>query len=244
MHNHLMDSNDTKILELRQKLKTEAQTTSAPVDKIVEVAYSTMITEEKINDSIPKFPSIKTLKNTVGKQRRKVRPTLPKYIQDLPFPLPSVYTLTKDNENFLLFDGQLGGKRGLIFGSQTDIQYLGKQQLWYGDGTFYTSPSIFYQIYSIHTFDEGLSTPCIFALLADKTEKTYHDFFSVLINKIMEICNTIRLKSITIDFELAVKNIFYKYFPHVEVRHKTCLCYRILQRKNNIFIFKKILFFS
>ena len=99
-----------KFWDLRQKLKAEAQTTSAPVDKIVEIAYSNMITEEKINDSISKFPSIKRLKNTVGKQRRKVRPTLPKYIEDLSFPLPTLYTFTKNNENFLLFDGQLGGK--------------------------------------------------------------------------------------------------------------------------------------
>ena len=105
-----MDSNDTKILDLRQKLKAETQSTSAPVDKIVEIAYSNVITEEKINDSISKFPSIKTLKNTVGKQCRKVRPTPPKYIEDLPFPLPTLHTFTKDNENFLLFNGQLGGK--------------------------------------------------------------------------------------------------------------------------------------
>ncbi|CAF3411116.1 unnamed protein product, partial [Rotaria sp. Silwood2] len=115
IHTHFIDSNATKILELRQKLKKEVQTTSAPVDKIVEIAYSTMITEEKINDSIPKLLSIKTLKNTVGKQRHTDRPSLPKYIEDLTFPLPTLYTLTKDNESFLLFDGQLEGKRGLIF---------------------------------------------------------------------------------------------------------------------------------
>ena len=33
---------------------------------------------------------------------------------------------------------------------------------------------MFYQIYSIHAYDEGLSTPCIFALLADKQESTYN----------------------------------------------------------------------
>ncbi|CAM4830107.1 unnamed protein product [Rotaria magnacalcarata] len=145
-----------------------------------------------------------------------IRPSLPKRIEDIPFPLPQLYTLTKHDENFLLFDGQLGRNRGFIFASQDDIRYLASQKYWFADGTFYTSPSIFYQIYSVHAFDEGLSTPCIFALLADKQEQTYQDFFSVLMNKIKETSNIIQLESITIDFELAVKNVFHKSFPHVQ----------------------------
>jgi len=163
------------------------------------------------------------LKNTVSKQSRKTRPSLLKFIENIPSPLPQLYTLTKYNDNFLLFDGQLGGNRGFIFVSHDDIRYLACQKFWYGDGTFYTSPSIFYQIYSIHAFDEGLSTPCVFALLADKSEETYYDLFSILMKKIIEMCNTIRLESITIDFELAVKNVFYKHYPHVQVRSISCL---------------------
>lgn len=217
-HNHLIDPNDIKLLELRHKLKQEAQTSSDTIDKIVELSYSNMITKEKITDSIVKFPTLKTLKNTVSKQRRQIRPPLPKLLNDLPSPLPPLYTLTKKDTNFLLFDGLLGGKRGLIFASKDDIEYLAYQKLWYGEGTFYTAPSIFYQIYSIHAFDEGISTPCVYALLADKTQATYYDLFSILMKKIIEISNMIQLQTITIDFELAVKNIFNKHYPHVKVR--------------------------
>ncbi len=218
IHNHLIELNEIQILELRHKLKKEAQTTSLPIDKIVELAYSDMITEGKITDSVPKFPTIKTLKNTASKQRRKIRPALPKVIEDVPVPLPILYRSTKNNSNFLVYDGPLGGHRCLIFASQDDIRYLGNRKFWFADGTFYTSPSLFYQIYSVHAFDEGLSTPCVFALLAEKKEETYQDFFSLLIRKIMETCNSIQLESITIDFETAVKNVFYKSFPNVKVR--------------------------
>ncbi|CAF1442290.1 unnamed protein product [Rotaria sordida] len=220
-HNHLIDLNDIKVLELRHKLKHQAETSSEPIEKIVEFSYANMITKEKITDSVVKLPSVKTLKNTVTKQRRKTRPPLPKLLDDLPFPLPSLYTLTGNNTKFLLFDGLLGEKRGLIFSSEHDIEYLAYQKWWYGDGTFYTSPSIFYQIYSIHAFDEGLSTPCVFALLADKLESTYHDLFSILMNKIKEKTNMIQLECITIDYELAVKNVFDKHYPHIKV--KGCL---------------------
>jgi len=218
IHNHFVETNETKLLELRHKLKKEAQATSTPIDRIVESGYSDMITQTRMIDSVAKLPTIRTLKNTVSKQRRKVRPPLPKSIEDLPSPLPNLYTLTKYNSNFVLYDGPLAGKRGLLFASENDIRYLASRKFWYGDGTFYTSPSIFYQIYSIHAFDEGISTPCVYALLADKSEDTYHDLFTILMNKMMQISNTIQVESITIDFEVAVKNVFYKSFPHVKVR--------------------------
>ena len=91
-----------------------------------------------------------------------------------------LYTLTKNNTNFLLFDGYLGGKRDSIFDFEEDIKCLSYQKLWYADGTFYTSHSIFYRIYSIHAFDEKLSTPCVYALRDDKSEATYYDLFSTL----------------------------------------------------------------
>jgi FLYWCH zinc finger domain/MULE transposase domain len=225
MHNHLFEPNETKFLELRHKLKKEAQTTSIPIDRIVETAYSEMIVEGNITDSVIKFPTIKTLKNTVNKQRRKSRPAIPKSIANIPYPIPLLYGLTKQNLDFLLYDGQLGENRGLIFSSIEDIRYLANQKYWYADGTFYTSPSIFYQIYSIHAFDEGLSTPCVFVLLADKQEKTYDDLFTKLIAKMRELCQAVQLQSITIDYELAVKNVFNKNFPHLNVRKTKEICF-------------------
>ncbi|CAF5093463.1 unnamed protein product, partial [Rotaria sp. Silwood1] len=96
-HTHLVDSNDIKVLELRHKLKHQAETSSEPIEKIVEFSYANRITKEKITDSVVKLPTVKTLKNTVTKQRRKTRPPLPKLLDDLPFPLPSLYTLTENN---------------------------------------------------------------------------------------------------------------------------------------------------
>ncbi|CAF4432584.1 unnamed protein product, partial [Adineta steineri] len=64
---------------------------------------------------------MKTLKNIVSRQRRQIRPPLPKSLDNLPHPLPPLYTITKKNLNFLLYDGILGQKRGLIFASQNDI---------------------------------------------------------------------------------------------------------------------------
>ncbi|CAF1390647.1 unnamed protein product [Rotaria sordida] len=135
-HTHLPDETDKIVLEMRKNLKRKAIEDSGPIDRIVEEAYHKI--NIKSNDLIVNLPSINTLKNNLQKHRC---------------------------DWFLLYDGLLGGTRSLIFSTYNDIVYLSQQQHWYSDGTFYTCPSIFYQIYSIHAYYDGISTPCVFALL-------------------------------------------------------------------------------
>ncbi|CAF0821926.1 unnamed protein product [Rotaria sordida] len=162
-HTHLPDETDKIVLEMRKNLKRKAIEDSGPIDRIFEEAYH--IINIKSNDLIVNLPSINTLKNNLQKHRRKTRPRVPRSIEQLPLPLPDVYCKTTQGDWFLLYDGLLGGTRSLIFSTYNDIVYLSQQQHWYSDGTFYTCPSIFYQIYSIHAYYDGISTPCVFALL-------------------------------------------------------------------------------
>ncbi|CAF3894990.1 unnamed protein product, partial [Rotaria sordida] len=137
------------------------------------------------------MPSIHTIKNTVQKQRC---------------------------ERFLLYDGRLGDIRSLVFSAYNDMIYLFQQENWYSDDIFYICPSIFYQTYSIHVYYDGISTPCIFALLSSKSEQTYTDIFALIFKKMFEFDLLVRLRTITIDFEQAVKNVFTKHYPTITVR--------------------------
>ncbi|CAF3691775.1 unnamed protein product [Rotaria sp. Silwood1] len=119
---------------------------------------------------------------------------------------------------FLLYDELLSGTRSLVFSTYNDIVYLSQQQHWYGDGAFYTCPSILYQTYSIHACYDGISTPCIFTLLGGQSEEIYFDLFAVIFRKMMEFQLFIKLRTITIDFELDVTNVFTKHYPTVTVR--------------------------
>ncbi|CAF1224681.1 unnamed protein product [Didymodactylos carnosus] len=157
------------------------------------------------------------MKNTLQKQRRKTLPSILQSIEQFSYPLPDVYCKTTKGELFLLCDGSLGGARSLVFASYNDVVYLSQQEHWYSDGTFYTCPSIFYQIYSIHAFYDGMSTQLVIALLGGKSEETYVDLFSVLFRKMSEFQLVIRLRTIAIDFELGVSNVFTKYYPSVIV---------------------------
>ncbi|CAF4601163.1 unnamed protein product [Rotaria sp. Silwood1] len=215
-HTPLPDENDKVVLEMRKNLKRKAIEDSGPIDRIVEEAYHTI--NIRSSDLIINLPTINTLTNNLQKHRRKTRPPVPRTIEQLPLPLPDVYCKTTQGDWFLLYDGLLGGTRSLIFSTYNDIASLSQQQHWYSDGTFYTCPSIFYQTYSIHAYYDGISTPCVFALLGGKSEEIYFDLFAVIFKKMMEFKLFIKLRTITIDFELGVANVFTKHYPIVTVR--------------------------
>ena len=55
------------------------------------------------------------------------------------------------NEEFLLFDsGADDNNRILIFASAIDVNRLSRCSTWLMDGTFKTSPDIFYQLWVLH----------------------------------------------------------------------------------------------
>ncbi|CAF1497202.1 unnamed protein product [Rotaria sordida] len=217
-HTHLPDKTDKEILEIGQNLKRKAIDESVPIDRIVEEAFHVINNQFRSNDLLINIPSIHTIKNTVQKQRRKTRPPLPRSIEQLPFLLSDVYCKTTQGERFLLYVGPLGGVRSLVFSAYNDMIYLSQQENWYSDGTFYTCSSIFYQTYSIHAYYDGISTPCIFALLSGKSEQTYTDLFALIFKEMFEFNLPVRLETITLDFEQAVKNVFTKHYPTVTVR--------------------------
>ncbi|CAF3055554.1 unnamed protein product, partial [Rotaria sp. Silwood2] len=133
-HTHLPDETAKIVLEMRQNLKRKAIEESGPIDRIVEEVFHNI--NIKSNDLVINLPSIRTLKNSLQKQRRKTRPPIPQTIEQLPSPLPESYCKTTQGEWFLLYDGLLGGTRSLIFATYKDITYLSQQEHWYGDGTF------------------------------------------------------------------------------------------------------------
>jgi hypothetical protein len=97
------------------------------------------------------------------------------------FEIPEKYTNLDNGEQFLQFDsGSDDNKRILIFGSDTALTDLTYAKNWAGDGTFKSSPTIFYQLYIIHVQHNEISVPRLFCLLPDKTEETYTRLFEAI----------------------------------------------------------------
>ncbi|CAG2211700.1 unnamed protein product [Mytilus edulis] len=95
------------------------------------------------------FPSCK---NTMYNKRKKNLPVLPKTVDQIN--IDGIWTRTTKGDPFLLTDDNTVG-RMLIFSTQKNLTHLSAADIIYGDGTFYTCPSLFFQLYTFHTMVDG-----------------------------------------------------------------------------------------
>ncbi|KAG0427306.1 hypothetical protein DMUE_5911 [Dictyocoela muelleri] len=112
-----------------------------------------------------------------------------------------------------------------IFGSDTAVRTFQRSKIWAADGTFYSTPKEFSQIYIIHRIFFIKSIPLIYILMKSQTEKSY----TVAFNKIKSTIKT-EPEYIITDFELSAfndfKNVYtnsnlsgcYLYFTQIIVR--------------------------
>ena len=121
---------------------------------------------------------------------------------------------TRDGRPFLLFDSGLGdGHRMLIFSTEELLQRLENAEVWMCDGTFKISPSLFYQLYTVHAVIRNNVLPCVFALLPSKAEPVYRSMW----REIKTLNNDLSPRAIQIDFENAAMNALHHAFPRAEI---------------------------
>ena len=137
--------------------------------------------------------------------------SLPKWQSDIA--LSGIWTQTHDLGRFLLLDKQLTGGRMLVFGSDRVLSRLPEFELLEGDGTFFSCPDMFSQVYSLHgilpsrtTDRTAVSIPILYAFLPNKEQSTYEQLFLCLREYMLE--NAIPVSTILkckFDFEVAAK---------------------------------------
>ena len=81
------------------------------------------------------------------------------------------------------------------------------------DGTFYTVPKIFHQLFTIFSIHHGHAIPMIHILITNKSEELY----SACVRKILENFPNFRPNIAMSDFEDAPRNAFRNYIPGIEI---------------------------
>ncbi len=89
---------------------------------------------------------------------------------------------------------------------------------WHIDGTFSASPKLFYQVYTTHAWLYDEMNLGAFILLKNKTEKTYLDALTELLNQAIKENYNLKPKEVVCDFELAAINATRQVFPGVEIK--------------------------
>ena len=125
--------------------------------------------------------------------------------------IPESLKITHGGEEFLYYHSEShDSERPLIFATPSNLRVLQDSERWYCDGTFSTSPNVFYQIYTIHgevSLAKTYKIPMVHAL-PNKKQETYSRLFKAL---------NLNPSSVTIDFEVAVRNALEQIYTVVQI---------------------------
>ena len=96
-----------------------------------------------------------------------------KDVGENPIPSDRHFDIPQEFADFILHDtGKEDSERIIVFGDRFMLTELETSKFWLADGTFKLSPTLFYQIYTIHASVMETTPACVYAFLPNKTEKT------------------------------------------------------------------------
>ena len=192
---------------IKQKVDKEP---TAPVSILYEQEVKKFRREHGNAGAVPVYDRVKS---SLYDYRSSKQPRVPKTLSSIEVPYPLSQTST--NESFLFCSNVLS-----IFGfsSLTSLRLLGSNQHWNSDGTFRTSPRLFYQSYSVHVWDEYSIKPVVNGALPNKKFETYDGFLNELLFYAQNNQTTLAPQSILIDFEMAAYKAFSTNFPIANIK--------------------------
>ncbi|CAF4422397.1 unnamed protein product, partial [Didymodactylos carnosus] len=190
MHDPKLPENVLSCVSSIKKRILEEPTT--PIPQIYDQQVKKFRRDKGSAATVPVFDSIR---QSLYYTRSSVFPLLPKTLESLVIPQQMAY-----------------------FFSTSALEISGKSQHWNADGTFRTAPKLFYQSYSIHTWDEYSIKPIVHAALPDKNETSYEILLDRLLSYATEKNVALSPQSILIDFEVASWNAFSRKFPTAMVK--------------------------
>lgn len=148
-------------------------------------------TQDVSLDAQPILPTEKNFKDYIRKYKKtNYQFKDPKILVDLI--IPQTYQFTLRGDKFLQFDSA-DMNRTMIFTTENNLKILSQCETWILDGTFKSCPKLYRskgQVYTIHGIfirrnELGqllsyASLPLVYALLRDKSRRTYHELFNAV----------------------------------------------------------------
>lgn len=194
------------------------------------------------------LPDIPNIRQALQRYRSKTLPANPLILEDLEY-ISRIYAVTKSQELFLLYDSQndeeeeLPCGRILIFATESNLRTLSRCPTWTADATFKSSPSLFYQLFTVmgavsynhKETEKTVFLPLVFTLMERKLEAAYSKVFDVIIRESRNFLIRIAFpETVICDFELGLVNAITEHFGNV-VRncwfHLRQIVYRHIQQE-------------
>ncbi len=199
-HNHCPEPVKFEVARCRTEMRVCAAACNDPPSRI----YADNITA--LTDAAKAIlPSVDTCKRTIARNRTQEYPAEPASLVNLHIVPPWTHTLGQQEEEFLFFDnGPQATHRIVAYATEDNLRRLAAADKWFMDGNFAMAPPKFLQLYVIHVSLGEVTIPLVYAFLENKTEATYHELFTAILNR----CATYGVQPdpdvVMVDFELAV----------------------------------------
>ncbi|XP_065324842.1 uncharacterized protein LOC135931557 [Gordionus sp. m RMFG-2023] len=120
------------------------------------------------------LPPFISFKNTINRILKQTRPNIP--ISNDTIVLTTELITTFSGDSFLIKNNKL-----IVFGFVMLVSLSSYTKFIYMDGTFYTCPRFFSQLYTIHIMYNQTMIPIIYALLPDKRKESYIELFQIIV---------------------------------------------------------------
>lgn len=143
-HNHAPEA--TRFVDVciaLSNLKAQSRNTNDQPCQIIQSSIAN--TSSTVN---PYMPTRDVLWQRIKRAKRENMPLQPKTLRDLT--IPDTLRTTIDGEQFLIKDSLVDNERLLLFCTKNNIYRLSLANYLIMDGTFWTVPTIYRQLYTIH----------------------------------------------------------------------------------------------
>lgn len=239
LDNHIEEINRMKVLMIcKEKIK---ENPLANVRKSFQDTVSATVPPSQLS----KAPTFKSCDAGLYNYRHNFIPPNPASIDDLIIAEDFKKSIT--NQQFLQIQSSRESQKILIFFTDEFIEELCKSDTLIMDGTFKSTPALFYQLYVIH-FRIGqtkCTMPGVYALLPNKTESTYGELLDLLIASCKSKGFEFKPATVIVDFELAMINAIRSRFDEATTKIRLCLfhfdqsLFRAIQRFNLVSAYTK-----
>ena len=211
-HYHAPDLAKNAALKIMDKIKSKAKET---VEKPHQILQG--VCQEMNIDNAANLPSISNQKRQIRSVRKG------KENAETSDGLGVIRTVDsrrflENGEDFLLFNSfehraEKEKNQMIILGTFKSLEILKESDHWFADGTFDIAPNAYYQVYTIHCLHMGRVFPCLYAVMSNKKQSMYTDFFEQVREYVNEKCP----ETVTLDFEIAAINALELIFPNAEI---------------------------
>ena len=218
-HNHHADESKNVVAEKLYLFRKEAKekpdkTAKSIYEKLVSEAINAVSTPDK-NALAVQLPKFEKVKDQHYRQRKKLRPKLPKTIDEVDIPSYTGLTTTERGHPFYRGKCNSGAE---IFFSDAQMEIGCEADTLFIDGTFSICPEPFYQIVFMRAKVGTDRYTIATALLPNKQEKTYTEMLKCIAKTYEENGKTFDFVFVHCDCEQGLINAIQSVIISAEVK--------------------------